>query len=235
MNGPHRPLNRLRVAPLDGLRANRANQRFPPNSELNRKLWFVVPMRGIARGKSRLAQALDPVERARLNRRLLRRTLAVIATWQGGLSRCIVVSGCAQVMRIAAQAGAVPLVEPRPSRGLNHVVTHAVRRSIRCGARAVVVLPSDLPCLSGDSLDALLDCAAYGIRGVIAPDAERTGTNALLLKTRDRFDFSFGPKSCARHIEAARLHGWRFAICAHPDLALDIDLPRDLLAWRAMV
>ena len=50
-------------------------------SDRNGKLWFVVPMRGIARGKSRLAEALDPIERDRLNRRLLGRTLQVIATW----------------------------------------------------------------------------------------------------------------------------------------------------------
>jgi 2-phospho-L-lactate guanylyltransferase len=192
-------------------------------------------MRGIARGKSRLAEALDPIERARLNRRLLGRTLSVIATWQGHLSRCIVISGCVQALQIAVQAGAVPLIEPRPSRGLNHAVSHAARRAIRSGARAIVVLPSDLPRLSGNSLDALFGCATYGIKGVIAPDAEHSGTNALLLKTRGRFAFSFGLESCARHVELVCLRGWRFAICAHPDLALDIDLPRDLLAARAMV
>ena len=205
------------------------------SAQFNRKLWFVVPMRGVARGKSRLAAVLDPGERARLNRRLLRRTLTVISTWQGDLSRCIVVSACSQTLRIARRADAVPLLEPRPSRGLNHAVSRAVRRAIRSGARAVVVLPSDLPRLSGDGLDALFHCATYGTGGVIAPDADRSGTNALLLTTRSRFDFRFGLQSCAGHVEAARSRGWRLAICPHPDLALDIDLPRDLLAWRAMV
>ena len=197
-----------------------------------RNLWVVVPMRGVALGKSRLAESLGRAERARLNRRLLERTLAVIATWQGTASRCVVVSGCAQTLRIAARAKAVGLLEPRPSRGLNFAVAYAVRRAVRSGARAILVLPSDLPQLSAAGLDALVRRATYGYAGAIAPDAGRTGTNALLLKTRARFDFSFGAESCARHVDAARLHGWQLAICAHRDFALDIDLPRDLVAWR---
>jgi 2-phospho-L-lactate guanylyltransferase len=104
---------------------------------------------------------------------------------------------------------------------------------VRSGARAVVVLPSDLPRLSVAGLDALFCCATYGFAGALAPDAGRSGTNALLLKTRTRFGFSFGVGSCARHMETARSHGWRFAICEHHDLALDIDVPKNLFEWRA--
>ena len=201
-------------------------------SGVKRDLWVVVPMRGIALGKSRLAEQLDRAERERLNRGLLERTLKVISTWQGRSQRCIVVSGCAQTLRIAQRAGAIPLVEPRPGRGLNQAVRYAVRHAIRCGARAIAVVSSDLPALSGAALDALVAQARYGHAVVIGPDALRTGTNALFLKTRGRFAFSFGAQSCARHIEAARSRGWRFAICVHPDLALDIDLPQDLAVWR---
>ncbi|MGH8663161.1 MAG: hypothetical protein ACREUX_02730, partial [Burkholderiales bacterium] len=38
-------------------------------------LWVILPVRGEAAGKSRLAAVLDPIERMRLNRKLLRRTL----------------------------------------------------------------------------------------------------------------------------------------------------------------
>ena len=189
-------------------------------------------MRGVAQGKSRLAERLDRAERTRLNRRLLERTLNIISTWQARSDRCIVISGCAQTLRIAQRAGAIPLIEPRPGRGLNHAVGYALRHAIRCGARAVVFLSSDLPLLSCAALDALAAQATDRNAVVIAPDDLRTGTNALLLKTRARFAFSFGAQSCARHVEAARLRGWRFAICAHPDLALDIDVPQDLAAWR---
>jgi 2-phospho-L-lactate guanylyltransferase len=189
-------------------------------------------MRGIAQGKSRLAEALDPGARARLNRRLLERTLSVVCNWLGSSHRCIVISGCRQTLRIARRMNVLPLVEPRPRPGLDHAVSLAMRRAIRCGARAVLVLPSDLPCLSDEALDALADHATYGTIVVIVPDAAGTGTNAVLLKTRARFDFRYGADSRARHVEAARLRGWRHAILTHPDLALDIDVPRDLALWR---
>ena len=190
-------------------------------------------MRGIAQGKSRLAGRLDRGERARLNRLLLARTLAVITMWQGGFGRCIVVSSCARALRIAQRAGALPLLEPQPGGGLNRAIAYAARRAVRCGARAVANVSSDLPLLSARALDALVAPATCGHRVVIAPDAPGTGTNALLLHTRARFESRFGPQSCARHVEAARSRGWRFSICTHPDLALDIDVPQDLAAWRA--
>jgi 2-phospho-L-lactate guanylyltransferase len=189
-------------------------------------------MRGIARGKSRLASVLDRAERSRLNRRLLKHTLEVIRLWQGGLGRCMVVSGCAQTLRTTSCAGALGLREPRPSRGLDRAIAHGIDAAIRRGARAVVVLPSDLPLLTAGALDALLDCAASRCAGAIAPDTAGTGTNALLLKTRARFKFSYGPESYVRHLEEARKHGWDLAIVSHPQLALDIDLESDLVAWR---
>jgi len=191
----------------------------------------VLPVRGVGQGKSRLAPVLDTTERARFNRWLLKRTLGIIARWQGGLGRCIVVSSCAQTLLIAKRANALALAEPRPSRGRDRAVDRAVGEATRQGARRVLVLPSDLPRLSVAALDALADRAAAGSHCVIAPDSARTGTNALLLNARGRFAFSYGPGSCARHVQASRSRGWTISVCVHPALALDIDTPHDLVTW----
>lgn len=196
-----------------------------------RKLWVVLPARGVGQGKSRLAPVLDIAARTRLNRWLLKRTLGIIARWQGSLCRCIVVSSCAQTLLIAKRAHALALTEPRPGRGLDRAVDHAVGEAIRQGARRVLVLPSDLPTLSVAALDALAVRAVAGNHCVIAPDSARTGTNALLLNARGRFAFSYGPGSCARHVEASRSRGWGVSVCVHPALALDIDTPHDLAVW----
>ena len=188
-------------------------------------------MRGVLKGKSRLAPVLDVAERARLNRWLLKRTLGVIARWQGGLGRCIVVSSCAQTLLIAKRANACALADPRPNRGLDRAVDYAVGEAIRRGARQMLVLPCDLPQLSVAALDALTNRAERRHHCVIAPDRARTGTNALLLNSRGRFAFSYGPGSCARHVDASHARGWDIAVCDHPGLALDIDTPRDLVTW----
>jgi 2-phospho-L-lactate guanylyltransferase len=132
---------------------------------------------------------------------------------------------------IAKRAHALALTEPRPGRGLDRAVDHAVGEAIRQDARRVLVLPSDLPTLSVAALDALAARAVAGNHCVIAPDSARTGTNALLLNARGRFAFSYGPGSCARHVEASRSRGWGVSVCVHPALALDIDTPHDLAVW----
>jgi 2-phospho-L-lactate guanylyltransferase len=195
-------------------------------------LWTVLPVSGIDRGKTRLAPVLGQIERARLNRWLLEHTLRVIAAWRGGLGRCIVVSGCARTLRLARAAGAIALREPQPRRGLNHAIAHAVRRALRCGARRVLILPCDLPALTATALDALIARSRPDARVVIAPDRDGTGTNALFLGVRARFAFTYGPGSFERHLAAARSRGWVAAVCARPELTLDLDTPHDLAAWE---
>jgi len=200
-----------------------------------RALWIVIPVAGVSRGKTRLAPVLAPAERARLNRRLLLRTLSVIACWRGDLQCCVVVSPCARALRIAARVGAVPLREPRPARGLNQAIRYAVGASSRRGARRVLILSCDLPQLSVSALAALTRCADAGSGLTIATDAAGTGTNALLLNADVRFGFSFGLDSRVRHGDAARSLGWALTVCARPELTFDLDTPQDLMRLQGAV
>jgi len=194
----------------------------------------VLPVRGIGRGKSRLAAALDAAERSRLNRLLLLNTLRVLDRWLGGLQRCVVVSPCPRTLRLAQRAGAVAQAQPRPCAGLNPAIAHAVGALVRAGRSRVLVLPCDLPLLSTAALTRFCSSSPAGVRMVIAPDRAGTGTNALLLlHASARFAFSFGPDSFVLHKDAARARGWAFHVCEAPELAFDLDTPRDLAAWGA--
>jgi len=198
-------------------------------------LWVVLPVRGIAQGKSRLADTLDAVERVRLNRWLLRNTLRVIGAWQGSLDRCIVVSACARTLAIVERAGAIALREPRPGRGLNGAVAAAASHALRRGCRSLVVTACDLPLLSVEALDALTERPWSRARLTLATDVAGTGTNALHLASRAHFSFAFGTESRAHHVAVARERGWACAVCTHPELTLDIDRGHDLRAWRASI
>ena len=76
-----------------------------------RELWIVLPVSGIARGKSRLASALSPIERGQLNRRLVWHALDVMRSALATPGRCIVVSPCARTLLLAKKAGAIALCE----------------------------------------------------------------------------------------------------------------------------
>jgi 2-phospho-L-lactate guanylyltransferase len=192
----------------------------------------VLPVRGEARGKSRLARLLDRGARMRLNRKLLRHALHTITQWQGTAKRCIVVTACARSGIAARRAGAIWLQEPQPRRGLSRAVAYAVAIAARRGARAMLVLNGDLPLLSPAALQDFVR-AADGAAVALAPDRTRTGTNAVLLTSHARFAFAYGPGSLALHLASAQARGWTVAVCERTELAFDLDTPADIAAWRA--
>ncbi|MGH8666144.1 MAG: 2-phospho-L-lactate guanylyltransferase [Burkholderiales bacterium] len=191
-------------------------------------LWIILPVRGEAAGKSRLAAVLDPIERMRLNRKLLRRTLDAIEHWQGSLAHCIVVSPCARTLAAARARGAVALRESLPRRGLNRAVLLGTKLASRRGAGRVLILPGDLVLLGPAALRAMARAASLGARAAIAPDRAGSGTNALLLPAGTRFGFAFGTDSFARHVEALRAHGYVVSVRTDQALCFDLDTPRDL-------
>jgi 2-phospho-L-lactate guanylyltransferase len=199
-----------------------------PNRDGCHRPWIVLPVRGESTGKSRLASVLDPIERMRLNRKLLRRTLDVIEAWQGSLRQCLLVSPCARTQAVAQARGASVLEEPMPGRGLNRAVALGVRRAKRLGARRVLILPGDLVLLDAAALRALARHAGWGARAAIARDRAGSGTNALLLPADAHFRFAFGPDSFERHRRSMRLRGWDVAVCDEPRLCFDLDTAADL-------
>ena len=194
-------------------------------------LWTVVPVRGIANGKSRLAVALQAAARARLNRHLLERTLTVIDSWRGDLARCVVVSPCAETLEVAARRGAVAVPEVAGESGLNGAAALGASYARDNGAGAVLILPCDLPYLKPESLAAVVRAADTAGHMVIAPDRAGTGTNALLVNAQRPFEFRFGERSFARHLSLAAERGWTAAILSLPELAFDLDTPEDLAGW----
>lgn len=193
----------------------------------------MLPVSGVANGKSRLVPALAPAERSRLNRQLARHGVRVVVQALGVASRCVVVSACARSLRAARDAGAVALAETRPARGLNAAIRQAVNHAVRRGARRVLILHADLPRMSAELLGQLLRRAGPDTRSLVVPDRERAGTNALLLSAGRRIDLHFGPGSYAQHCRSAREAGREPVIFEADALMQDLDTPEHLAAWKA--
>ena len=196
------------------------------------KLWTIVPVRGLAAGKSRLASMLNRAQRTALNRELLERTLAVISAWSGAPQRTIVVSPCARTLALARKAGAVAVSEGKRAAGLNRAVRLAVARAEAQDGLHVLVLPCDLPYLSTDALRALLSASECGKRVVLAPDKAGTGTNAVLVGVGTGFEFAFGPGSLKAHRAAAAGARLTASLVRCDELQLDLDTPEDFASWK---
>ncbi|MDB5863974.1 MAG: cofC [Betaproteobacteria bacterium] len=192
---------------------------------------IVLPVRGLADGKSRLCSVLDADEREALNRWLLGHTLQVLDEWRGNPATCVVVSACERVLEIARASGADALKEDAPA-GLNAAAAIGAAHALKRGAESLLVVPCDLPQLTPRSLDALLDDAGNA-DVVIAPDKCGTGTNAILVRSNGLFHFRFGAGSFALHLEGAATRGARVTVHRSPAFAFDIDTAEDFACWRA--
>ena len=188
-------------------------------------LWLVVPVKPFDEGKSRLADALPGDVRAAHSRRWLTHVLTTARLW-GRFTAILVVSRDPAVRTLAAELGALPVVEV--GEGLNPALHQAQSRAAAAGAGAVLALPSDLPLLSEEDLAELYDLALEGPGVVVAP-AHDAGTNALLLRPPGAIPYAFGENSFAAHVRLAAAAGLPCRIYHSATLALDIDRPEDLL------
>lgn len=187
---------------------------------------IIVPHRGLAMGKTRLAPVLEPGERLALARELLERVLRVIR------------QACQEVVVITPSEELAAVVEPIGARlvvqhgmGLNAGLDQARAAALDEGIELLGVLHGDLPNLRPDDVRALLD-AVPAPRGVaIAPDRAGRGTNGLALRPPDVIGFAFGIGSLAAHRAAADAAGLVPAIVDRPGLAFDLDTPADLARW----
>jgi LPPG:FO 2-phospho-L-lactate transferase len=203
----------------------------PRTADLSRT-WALVPVRGLEGAKLRLGGQLDAEERYELVSRLLIRVIAA-ARDSGVIERTVVISPDVAALDLAEAAGATP--QHQSSDGLNAALADGRAAARAGGARAILVLPADLPAADAAAVVALLDSAraalaAEGARPLVAlvPDRHGTGTNALLLSPPDVIDFSFGPDSRADHRSAANDAGATYLELDGP-LTLDIDTADDLV------
>jgi len=173
----------------------------------------LIPLKAAGDRKSRLADRLSAEARERLSRQLFDHVAGVLSAHP-------------------AIASVLPLSTRRPEgwtrdwladedRGLNPALMTA-RASLGLGP--LLVIHADLPLLSADGIDRLLEGGdREGL--AIAPDRHLSGTNALAIADGRPFDFRFGPDSFAIHRRQA---GERCAVIEHPGLGLDLDTGEDL-------
>lgn len=187
-----------------------------------------VPIRSLTGGKTRLSGAVDVEARAELIRLMLCNVLRTLAETTG-IDRVVVVSPEPQALALAADLlpGAELVLQPVDRPGLLPALDLGRGRALAAGAAALVVVFGDLPRLASSDIAALL---APGAEVVIAPDRDRVGTNALLLRgdAMADFTFRFGDRSFPAHLfEASRL-GLEAAVVEREGLSFDLDTPSDL-------
>lgn len=194
--------------------------------------WVIVLVKDFGSAKQRLRPALDPRARRALARRNAR--LAVRAAAAG--DHVLVVAGAEGVAALAAVWGAEVLLEPREE-GQNVAASRGIARAVSAGADSVLLLSSDLPLVTAESVRDLLEAAAAAAGPLVmaVPAIGRGGTNALYLRPPDAISLHFGDDSLAKFSHDAESRGVQFLMHHSEAMALDLDEPPDLARLRRAV
>ncbi|MDP9188693.1 MAG: 2-phospho-L-lactate guanylyltransferase [Actinomycetota bacterium] len=192
------------------------------------KTTAILPVKRLGSAHNRLAGALEPEERLRLAEAMFLDTLHKLP-WCKTIDDVIVVTADDAVARQATWLGHQVLLEDE-DHGHPEAAEAGARAAMDRGVERVVMLPVDCPLLEPSELDAHLGRSPR--TALIVPDAEGTGTNALVLNPPDAFHPAFGPDSCARHVGRARAGGISFALERIESLATDLDDRRDMAELR---
>jgi 2-phospho-L-lactate guanylyltransferase len=188
------------------------------------RIHAVVPLKALARGKSRLAGTLAETDRARLIRAMLEQVVTAAASAPGIARVSVLTSDPALVPR-----GADHLADSGEE--LNAALARSVRSVREAGADVMLIVAADLPFVTAEEIGALA-AASRGGGVVAAPDGKEQGTNALALPlthpTARGPSTRFGPGSLAAHEAAARAAHLPWSVVRRPGLAYDLDEPAQL-------
>src|SRR6266404_1025497 len=191
-----------------------------------------VPLKHPACARQRLLEELTAKQRHSMYFTLARRIITALRDVP--LVRdTVIVTSSAEVEIFAGHLG-VRVMHQMRDEGINAACEVALTSSSAIGITNALIVAGDLPLVCSESLTALLQSAHLNERGVtIVPDRHHVGTNALVCTPADAIRLRFGPNSFAAHLRTAQEHGLEARIFESGELALDIDEPEDLDAWRA--
>jgi 2-phospho-L-lactate/phosphoenolpyruvate guanylyltransferase len=185
-----------------------------------------VPVKSLARAKTRLAPALTDLERGALTLAMLEDVLDAALSVPGW--ETWVVSPDEVALEIATARGARPIAEERPP--LANAIRQVESVAKEAGAGALAVLPADVPLVTAETLhDALRTLGAV----VLARSADGAGTSLLLRRPPRAIPARFGPDSFERHLALAAERELPVSVVQRRELSFDVDRPGDILTLLA--
>jgi 2-phospho-L-lactate guanylyltransferase len=186
----------------------------------------LIPVKTLARAKSRLAPDFGDGARLTIARALLDDALSLAESTP--FFEWWVVSEDDEVTAAARARGV--RTAPDPGEGLNPALVAGIAAAAAEGADSVTIVPCDVPLAYRGDLEDLRDTGDTS-DVVLVPSGDDGGTNALYLSPPDALAPRFGEHSMKVHLESAEARSLRCAILSLPRLALDIDTIEDVDAF----
>ena len=198
----------------------------PPTARTG--IWALLPFKGAAGAKKRLAPVLDPTEREGLVLAMVRDVLDALVGSRL-LAGIAIVSRAPVAAQLAAEFGVEVFADNATD--LSGAVVEAGEHVARNrGATGTLFVPGDVPLVTAAEVDTVL----RGHSSVtLVPDANDIGTNAAASSPANAFEYLFDGKSFKPHIASARRAGLEPRVVRLPGFGLDVDTIDELRTLAA--
>jgi 2-phospho-L-lactate guanylyltransferase len=188
------------------------------------KTLAIIPVKPFREGKSRLSGVMTDTERYQLNVHSLRQTIHVIKNVED-IDGTIIISRDPEVLETARSLSLKTIMEI--GQGLNRAL-YQVNNTLNKDCDRVMVIPTDLPLLSREDIQKVLDLGCEKPVVVIVPDRHHRGTNALLVNPVGCIRYRFGINSAKKHAFEAQKRDIPTIITDIPGISIDLDMEEDL-------
>jgi 2-phospho-L-lactate guanylyltransferase len=198
-----------------------------------KQVWALIPLKGFASAKTRLASVLSTEARRSLALAMaLDVTTAMIRSH--AVDQVIIVSDIPDLEQLMGVEG-VGYFDTGLAQGLNEDLTAAAGWAMTQGATHVLIAHADLPQLTPRAIDRFVleaqDLPTSRLRA--AACKEGCGTNLLLAPVPLSLPLVFGKNSLARFCQSAGAADVAIDVIRDTSLAADIDEPGDFRALAA--
>ena len=187
-------------------------------------IFAILPVKSPKNAKQRLAGFLTPEERERLAWAMYEEVLNKLCTVRG-LGRVVVATADQEVASLARNLGVEVLLE-HEQHSHSASADAASQRVMQMGATSVILLPIDVPLITRDEIESLIDTADRGV--IVVPSGDGTGTNALVRNPPDAIQACFGPGSFRKHCDLVESCGIPLKVMRPPGILFDLDTPEDI-------
>jgi 2-phospho-L-lactate/phosphoenolpyruvate guanylyltransferase len=186
---------------------------------------ILIPVKNLSAAKQRLASVMDQAARTELAQAMLLDVVAELAAWPRRPD-CALVTGDPFALELAERYD-FEVIPDRTDPGETGAIEMATNLCVARGIDSTLVIPADIPLIQASELDEILTHAPHE-GAVLAPAADRRGTNAAFRRPANLFPLRFGNDSFKPHLAAAQATGKPCIVLQLPSIAIDVDNPEDL-------
>ncbi len=186
---------------------------------------LLIPVKSLTTAKQRLAEALDQERRSQFAEAMLRDVMTAAAGVLGRIDMALV-TGDARARALAGEFGFL-VIEEAGNESETAAIEMATAWCEQRGYDTTIVVPGDIPLITSQELQAVLD-AAPAEGAVFVPAYDRRGSNCILRRPASLIPLRFGNDSFLPHCEAMKKTGKKLVVLELPGMGLDIDNPHEL-------